>query len=128
MSLRSALGVAVGHGAAHEGVGHWWSQRVSALALAPLTLWLLISLLRLPLSDYAAVVLWLGYGWNPVLLALTLLAACWHSRLGVQVVIEDYVHSAGWKITALLISSAAHLLMVAAGGYAILRLALRVGT
>ena len=125
MSLRSPLGVALGHGSAGDGVGHWWSQRVSALALVPLTIWLLVALLRLPLADYATVSIWMAGGWNPVLLSLTVTVACWHSLLGVQVVIEDYVHTPALKLALLLASSGAHLLLAASGVYAILRVALR---
>jgi succinate dehydrogenase / fumarate reductase membrane anchor subunit len=125
VSLRTPLGAVLGRGAAGEGVSHWWAQRVSALALVPLTLWLLVALIRLPLADYAAVTIWMASGWNPVWLALLLLALCWHSRLGVQVVIEDYVHGKPAKTAALLLSTAAHVVLAAAGLYAILRLALR---
>ncbi len=128
MTLRSALGVVLGRGAAGEGVGHWWAQRVSALMLVPLSLWFVLALVRLPLDDYAAVSIWIASGWNPVWLALLLLALCWHSRLGVQVVIEDYVHAAGPKLAGLLLNSAAHLLLLAGGLYALLRLALRGAT
>ena len=128
MSLRSALGTALGHGAAGAGVAHWWSQRVSALALVPLTLWLLGALVRLPLGDYAVMSLWFGYGWNPVLLGLTLLVGCWHSSLGIQVVIEDYVHAPGLKLAALLGSNGLHGLLAAGGLYAIVRAALRSPT
>ena len=125
MSLRSPLGTVLGHGSAGDGVGHWWSQRVSALALVPLTIWLLVALLRLPLADYAAVSIWMAAGWNPVLLSLTVVVACWHSLLGVQVVIEDYVHTAWLKLALLLASQGAHLLLAVSGSFAILRVALR---
>jgi succinate dehydrogenase / fumarate reductase membrane anchor subunit len=125
LSLRSPLGVALGRGAAGEGAAHWWAQRASAVALVPLTLWFLLSLTRLPLDDYAAVTLWVAGGANPLWLALLLVALCFHSRLGVQVVIEDYVHSGALKFTALLLNSAAHLLLVATGLYAVLRIVLR---
>ncbi len=128
MSLRSALGVVLGRGAAGEGVAHWWAQRVSALMLVPLTLWFVVALIGLPLNDYAAVSIWIASGWNPVWLALLLLALCWHSRLGVQVVIEDYVHGPALKFAGLLFNSAAHLLLLAGGLYALLRLALRGAT
>jgi succinate dehydrogenase / fumarate reductase, membrane anchor subunit len=125
VSLRSPLGVVLGRGPTGEGVGHWWSQRLSALLLVPLSLWFVISLIGLPLNDYAAVTIWIASGWNPVWLALLLLALCWHSRLGVQVVIEDYVHTPALKFTVLLFNSGAHLLLLAGGLYALLRLALR---
>jgi len=76
MSLRSALGVVLGRGAAGEGVSHWWAQRVSALMLVPLTVWFAVALTGLPLNDYAAVSIWIADGWNPVWLALLLLALC----------------------------------------------------
>ena len=125
MSLRTPLGTVLGRGAAGEGAGHWWSQRVSAMALVPLTVWFLVGLIRLPLADYAAVTIWIASGWNPVWLVLLLLALCWHSRLGIQVVVEDYVHAPPLKLGALLLNDTAHLLLLAAGLYALLRLALR---
>jgi succinate dehydrogenase / fumarate reductase, membrane anchor subunit len=125
LSLRSPLGVVLGRGASGEGVGPWWSQRLSALMLVPLTVWFVISLVGLPLNDYAAVSIWIAGGWNPVWLTLLLLSLCWHSRLGVQVVIEDYVHAPGLKFTGLLINSGAHVLLLAAGLYALAHLALR---
>ncbi|HEX9474947.1 MAG TPA: succinate dehydrogenase, hydrophobic membrane anchor protein, partial [Steroidobacteraceae bacterium] len=75
--------------------------------------------------NHAAVTLWMANGGNPLWLALLLLALCFHSRLGVQVVIEDYVHSGAVKIAALLLNSAAHLLLAGTGLYAVLRVALR---
>jgi succinate dehydrogenase / fumarate reductase membrane anchor subunit len=125
MSLRSPLGAALGTGTARGGVHHWWVQRVSALALVPLGLWLLIALVRLPLDDYAAVTDWVAHGVNPVLLSLLVGVGAWHSQLGVQVVIEDYVHAPGTKTLALLLSAGAHLLVGAIGIYAVLRIALR---
>ena len=125
MSLRSPLAIVLGRGAAGEGAAHWWAQRASALALVPLTLWFLLALSRLPLDDYAAVTLWMGSGTHPLWLALLLVMLCVHSRLGVQVVIEDYVHGVAPKFTALLLNSAAHLLLAAAGLYAVLRVAMR---
>jgi succinate dehydrogenase / fumarate reductase membrane anchor subunit len=124
MSLRSPLSRVLYHGAAHDGTGHWWVQRVTAVALAPLAIWLTVSLLALP-DGYGAVTAWIGAGMHPVLLALTLGLAIWHSWLGLQVVIEDYVHGFGTKTCSLLLSTFVHGLLAASALYAVLRIALR---
>jgi len=124
VSLRTPLGQALHHGTARDGVGHWLAQRVTAIALAPLALWLAIALLSLKSADYATVSAWIGAGVHPVLLALMVLIATWHAWLGVQVVIEDYVHGFLAKTTALLASTFVHLLVAASGVYAVLRIAL----
>jgi succinate dehydrogenase / fumarate reductase membrane anchor subunit len=125
MSLRTPLARALHHGTARDGVGHWLIQRVTAAALAPLAVWLLVALLSLPDAGYPSVVAWIGAGWNPVLLALTVLIGAWHAWLGVQVVIEDYVHGFLAKTIALLVSVLVHVLLAASGVYAVLRIALR---
>ena len=125
MSLRAPLARALHHGTARAGVGHWLIQRVTAGALAPLAVWLLVALLSLPDAGYPTVVTWIGAGWNPVLLALTVLIGAWHAWLGVQVVIEDYVHGFLPKTIALLLSVFVHVLLAASGVYAVLRIALR---
>ena len=127
MSLRTPLGRALSDGSARDGVAHWVAQRVTAIALAPLAIWLLVALLSLPLADYASVMRWLGAGMHPVLLALTVLIAAWHAWLGVQVVIEDYVHGLLSRTLALLCSLLVHVLVAAAGVYAVLRVALAGG-
>ncbi len=124
MSLRSPLGRVRGLGAAGEGVGHWWMQRVTAVALLPLTAWFAISLLTHSLQSYDAMRGWLGQPWVAVLTLLLVLTLAWHSKLGVQVVIEDYVHSKGTKTAMLLLSTFVHVLAAAAGAFAVLRMAL----
>ena len=124
MSLRSPLSRVLNHGAAHDGVSHWWVQRVSAVALAPLCLWLAASLLLLPTRNHAIVAHWIGVGLHPVLLVLTILVATWHAWLGLQVVIEDYVPQAAARIALLLISTFTNALLAATGVYAVLRIAL----
>ncbi len=129
MSLRTPLGRVLNHGAARSGVvSHWIVERVTGLALAPLSIWLLVQLLALPASDYASVTTWIAAGWNPVWLTLTVLLAAWHSWQGVQVVVEDYVHGFAAKTLLLLLSAFAHALVAASGVYAILHVAFRSTT
>ena len=125
MSLRSPLGRVLGMGSAKEGTGHWWSQRVSAVALIPLTLWFLFSLLMLPDLDYATVRTWLSLPLSGFLAVLLLSVLTYHSYLGTTVVIEDYVHSAGKKLLSLLLLRFAYVLVCGAGILAILRVVLR---
>ncbi len=124
MSLRTPLGRVLGAGAAGNGVHHWWVQRLTAIALVLLSAWFVVSLLVLPLGDYAVLVAWLRAGWNALLMLLFALVALWHSQLGVQVVIEDYVHGHGSKTFALILSSFIHILLAAAIVYAVLKIAL----
>ncbi len=127
MSLRSPLARVLNHGAARDGVSHWWVQRVTAVALAPLCVWFAVSLLALPARDYASAAGWVASGLHPVLLTLTVSCAAWHSWLGVQVVSEDYVPRALARTALLLLSAGAHALLAAGGVYAVLRVALRSG-
>ena len=123
MSLRSPLGKVLGRGSAKQGVGHWWVQRVTAIALIPLTLWFASQVGHPPLSDQDAVREWIAAGFNPVWLLLFIGAVAWHSSLGVQVVIEDYVPNKGMKVAALLASTFFHVVVAVAGSYAVLRIA-----
>jgi succinate dehydrogenase / fumarate reductase membrane anchor subunit len=125
MSLRTPLRVVLNHGAARDGVGHWWVQRVTAVALAPLCVWVVCALLSLPTRDFAAITAWIGAGLHPVLLALTVLLAVWHSWLGISIVVEDYVPKNGQRILLLLLSTFINGLLAASGLYAVLRIALR---
>jgi succinate dehydrogenase / fumarate reductase membrane anchor subunit len=124
MSLRSPLGRVLGSGPAREGVGHWWVQRVTAVALIPLTLWFVVSLLGRHLQSYDAMRGWLGQPWVAVLTTLLVLTLAWHSKLGVEVVVEDYVHGKAAKTTLLLLSTFVHAAAAVAGVFAVLVLAL----
>jgi len=128
MSLRSPIGRALGRGSAKSGVSHWWVQRLTAVALVPLTVWFAFAVVHLPTSDYEAVRAWVASGINPVLLLLLIGALAWHSALGVQVVLEDYVHAKGLKLAALLASTLLHALLAVAGVYAVLRIAFTTGS
>lgn len=128
MSLRSPLGKALGRGSAKSGVSHWWWQRVTAVALVPLSIWFLVALLGLPSLDLATVSLWIGSGWTPVFLLLFVWALAAHSALGVQMVIEDYVYAKGAQLVALLAVDFLHAVIAVAGSYAVLRIAFTTGS
>jgi succinate dehydrogenase / fumarate reductase, membrane anchor subunit len=123
MSLRSPLRIVTGMGTAREGVHHWWHQRLTSLALVPLSIWFVVSLLALPDYAHATVTAWMSQSWTALLLILLVLIASWHSQLGVRVVIEDYVHGAGAKTLLLVLVIFAHVLLATAGTFAVLRVA-----
>ncbi|HEX2494469.1 MAG TPA: succinate dehydrogenase, hydrophobic membrane anchor protein [Steroidobacter sp.] len=122
MSLRSPLGRVLGLGAAKEGPAHWWSQRVTAAALVVLTLWFVASLLRFNGFDYDALIAWAGAPVNSVLLILLTATLVYHSMLGLQVVIEDYV-SGGLRVVTLIFVNFVHYLVAALAIFAVLRIA-----
>ena len=124
MSLREPLGRVLGLGTAKEGTDHWWGQRVSGVALVLLGLWFIASIIVSPSLEHGIVVEFIGQPFNSVLLSLLCLTAAYHSYLGVQVVIEDYVHAHGSKIASLILSRFAHLLVAVISVYAILRIGL----
>ena len=102
-SLRSDIAKVRGLGAAKEGVHHWWAQRMTALALIPLGIWLVASLVCLAGADHAAVSQWLSAPFTLGALALTIITAFYHAALGLQVVIEDYVHGKAAKLTLIIL-------------------------
>lgn len=124
MSLRSPLSRARGLGSAKDGVHHFWVQRVSAVALVPLTLWFVFSVARLAGGDFYAVRHWISAPSVAVVLVLFLATALYHSALGVQVVVEDYVGNEGLKIAVNLLQKFAHAAVAAASIFAVLKLAL----
>lgn len=100
--LRSELGRVRGLGSAKEGVQHWWHQRLTALALIPLLIWLVAGLVAHTGADRVGAIQWLG---SPVTFGLMLLVlgtGFWHALLGLQVVVEDYVHHEAAKLTLLI--------------------------
>ncbi len=126
MSLRSPLGRVLGLGAAKEGPGHWWSMRVSALGLVILGPWFAWSLTRLPGIEYLDVSAWIAAPLNTIGLLLLLPTMAYHARLGVQVVIEDYVKASGLKITGLVLVTFVFYAAAVAGMFAVLRISFGV--
>jgi succinate dehydrogenase / fumarate reductase, membrane anchor subunit len=121
--LRTPLGRAVGLGSAKEGVGHWWAQRVSALALIVLGLWFVVSVIALAGADRAAVAAWLHHPLPAIITILLLIGVFYHAALGLQVVIEDYVHSEWLKLSTLVVMRLISIALAVAGIFAVLRLA-----
>lgn len=121
-AFRTPLKVVRGLGSAREGTMHWWGQRVSALALAPLSIWFLWFASTLPDATHAAVSAELARPLNAVLMLAFVYSLFYHAYLGLQVVIEDYVHPRSLEITLMVLIRFAALLAVLASTIAILRL------
>jgi succinate dehydrogenase / fumarate reductase membrane anchor subunit len=120
--MRSPLARAIGLGSAKVGVEHWWMERVSAIALVPLTLWFVASIIAHTGSDYTTSIAWLRTPLASILMILLLIALFYHTALGLQVVIEDYVHS-GTKFAALVTVRLGCCALAVAGIVATLRIA-----
>ena len=97
-SMRDEMSRVKGLGAAKEGLHHWWAQRMTALALVPLGIWFVSSLVSLAGADHMAVSYWLGSPVTLGALSLLVIAVFYHASLGLQVVIEDYIHSHAAKL------------------------------
>ncbi|GAB4176003.1 MAG: succinate dehydrogenase, hydrophobic membrane anchor protein [Thalassobaculales bacterium] len=123
MAMRSMMGRVRGLGSAKEGVEHWWQQRLTAVALVPLLLWFVAGVIAAAGGDHAAVAAWIGNPVTAVLLLLLIGSGFLHGMLGLQVVIEDYIHGEGLKLALLVAVKFAGWGLGLASAFAVLKIA-----
>ena len=122
--MRTDLGRVRGLGTAKEGVHHWWMQRLTAIALIPLTLWFIISIATLNNASYTETVNWLSIPLVSIFMILLVSATLYHALLGVQVVVEDYIHQEGLKFILLIGLKFIFLVFGVAAIFSLLKIAL----
>lgn len=122
MEMRTQLGRVRGLGSNKDGAHHFWVQRLSGIALVPLVLWLVISGTDMVGADLATFKAWVGAHYNPLLLILLILTMFHHAQLGLQVIIEDYIHGETAKLTSLILMKFAVVLMGGCAIFAVIRL------
>jgi succinate dehydrogenase / fumarate reductase membrane anchor subunit len=123
-NMRHPLKVARGLGSAQSGVSHWWTQRATAAALVVLMTWFVVTVLGLLHADYASARATVARPWNALLLIAFLITMFWHAVLGLQVVVEDYVHTRWKEVSLLLLIKFLAVLGALASVLAVLRIAL----
>jgi succinate dehydrogenase membrane anchor subunit len=123
MKFRTPLARVRGLGSARSGTHHWWMQRLTAIALVPLSLWFVASLVSVVTADHAAVLAWLHTPVVAILCSAFIVASFYHAQLGMQVVLEDYVHSEWLKLSCIVLTKLLALLLAGASLFAVLRIA-----
>ncbi len=124
MEFRTSAKAVRGLGSAREGAVHWWAQRMTALALVPLTVWFAISVIRLAGAEHGAFADWLASPFNAVAMLLFTIAGFHHAALGLQVVLEDYISGEGRRVAAIVAVKGACWALAAACAFAVLKIAL----
>lgn len=124
MRYRTPIKGALGLGSAKDGVHHWWMQRLTAIALVPLVLWFSFSLISYAGADYEVVREWIASPLVAVLLIVLIASVFFHAQLGLQVVLEDYIHLDWLRIASIVLMKFATVLLALAGILAVLRIAL----
>ena len=120
MGILNPLQRVRGLGSAKSGTEDWWNQRVTSVALVPLSLFVVVLIASLIGAGHAEVVARIGHPVVATGLILTLGAVAWHMQLGMRVIIEDYVHGPGWKVAALIANAFFALVIAVAGTFAVL--------
>lgn len=123
MTMRTPIARVRGLGSAKNGTHHWWMQRLTAIALVPLTVWFVISVIRFAGADHAQVSTWLASPLTAVLMLLLIVATFHHLQLGLQVVIEDYVHGEAVKLGCIIGVKLASVALAVAAIFAVLKVA-----
>ena len=123
MRMETPLGRVRGLGSARTGAHHWWLERLTSASTLLLFIWLLVSLLRLSALDYGTVTEWLASPVNAVVMLLLVVSTFWHVKLGMQVIIEDYVHEDGNKLALIILLNFAVVAAAALASVAILKIA-----
>jgi len=123
MSLRTPLSEVKGLGSAKEGTSHFWVQRLTAIAMVPLVLWLCFSIATLPNMDYSAMRAWIASPLTAILLILMLATGCYHAKLGLQMVIEDYIGSRAARTAAIIGVTFVAAVLAVAGIFSVLKIA-----
>lgn len=124
MSQRTPLAKVRGLGSAKEGTEHFWKQRITAVSNLILVCWMFVVLVKIAGADYQTVKSTLARPQNAIAITLLMLSASMHMRLGMQTIIEDYVHSEGRKVLCLMLNSFFSILIALTSIYAILKLSL----
>ena len=118
---RNPLSIARGLGSSKDGLGHWWKQRLTAIALVPLVVWFVVSMIALAGQDRANVLSWLHSPFHAVILSLFLVMSLYHANLGLQKIYEDYVQARWLQLSSRIATDFAAVLLAFAGVFALLR-------
>ncbi len=124
MSYRTEYARARGWGAAHDGVRHFWTQRVTAVALVPLAIFFVFPFARALGSGYEAVRATYQNGWNAFIAISFIIVALWHLKLGLEVIIDDYVHSRGLHLVLMVANTLFTGAFAIAGVFAVAKIAI----
>ena len=118
---RNPLSVARGLGSSNHGLGHWWKQRLTSVALVPLVVWFVVSMIALAGQDRAHVLNWLHSPLHAVVFSLFLIVSLYHANLGLQKIYEDYVQVRWLQLSSRIATNFAAVLLGFAGVFALLR-------